>query len=178
MLRFEQFAPDETDLLSQWLTSDTWHYFVNPSPTPAQVREWIADGVFASDETRTLWIRTPDGKEVGLIRLHDLHDPTPMFDIRILAPFRGRGYGKQALLWLTDHLFTTMPDIRRIEGQTREDNVPMRRLFRACGYVKEAHYRESWPAGDGRWLASVAYARLRREWEQGISTPVNWHDEP
>ena len=79
--------------------------------------------------------------------------------------------------WSAEHVFTTMPDKPRLEGQTRVDNLAMRRVFRECGWVKEAHYRKSWPDANGTWLDSVGYAILREDWAEGKVTPVNWHDE-
>jgi RimJ/RimL family protein N-acetyltransferase len=69
-----------------------------------------------------------------------------------------------------------MPQATRFEGQTREDNIAMRRTFLRAGFVKEAHYRDGWPVEGGPALASVAYAILRRDWEQGTTTPVDWDD--
>jgi RimJ/RimL family protein N-acetyltransferase len=40
----------------------------------------------------------------------------------------------------------------------------MRRLFERCGWVQEAHYRRSWPTGDGGWTDSIGYAILRDDW--------------
>lgn len=51
-------------------------------------------------------------------------------------------------------------------------------MFRACGWVKEAHYREAWPVRDGGSLDAVAYAILRRDWATGTTTPVRFDDEP
>jgi hypothetical protein len=70
--------------------------------------------------------------------------------------------------------------VERLEGTTRQDNVAMRRTFRAVGFVKEAHYRRGWPAPrrDGRLLDAVGYALLRTDWRDGTTTPVEWHDAP
>lgn len=81
-----------------------------------------------------------------------------------------------ALRAVTDHVFRTMPDVTRFEGQTREDNTAMRRVFLRAGWVQEAYYRESWPVEGGDPLASVAYGVLRRDWETGGVTPVPWGD--
>jgi hypothetical protein len=70
------------------------------------------------------------------------------------------------------------PGIRRIEGTTRQDNQAMRRTFRKCGYVKEAHYRQAWPAPDGTIRDAVGYAILRADWQAGSITPPDWDDEP
>jgi RimJ/RimL family protein N-acetyltransferase len=80
----------------------------------------------------------------------DLSERTPMFDLRLRAQFRGKGIRGQALRWLTAYLFTELPAIRRVEGNTRQDNRAMRRVFQRAGYVKEAHYREAWPVEGGK----------------------------
>jgi len=67
--------------------------------------------------------------------------------------------------------------MRRIEGTTRQDNRAMRRLFLRCGYAKEAHYRDAWPAQDGTIHDAVGYAILRRDWSAGTVTPPQWDDE-
>ncbi len=89
---------------------------------------------------------------------------------------RGKGLGVEALRAVTRHVFEHFGEVTRFEGQTREDNLAMRRTFVRCGWVKEAHYRESWPVEGGAPLASVAYATLRRDWESGTTTPVPWEE--
>jgi RimJ/RimL family protein N-acetyltransferase len=79
---------------------------------------------------------------------------------------------------VTTHVFTTMQAVSRFEGQTREDNIAMRKTFVRAGFVKEAHYREAWPVENGSPVASVAYGILRRDWQTGQTTPVNWNDAP
>jgi RimJ/RimL family protein N-acetyltransferase len=87
-------------------------------------------------------------------------------------------FGAEVLKALTTHVFTTMLAVNRFEGQTREDNVAMRKTFVRTGFVKEAHYREVWPVENGPALASVAYSILRRDWQTGRTTPVAWTDLP
>ena len=101
----------------------------------------------------------------------------PGLDVRISAAYRGRGIGAQALRWITAHLFETLPEISRLEGQTRQDNAAMRAVFRRCGYVKEAHYRKAWPDQSGVSVDGIGYAMLREDWERGTTTPVNWDDQ-
>jgi RimJ/RimL family protein N-acetyltransferase len=140
--------------------------------------EEVAAGYFASDVQAFWVIADPAAATLaGLIKLYDLADGTPMFDLRIGTAHRGTGLGSQALRWLTGYLFTELPGIRRIEGTTRQDNIAMRRTFRTCGYVKEAHYRQAWPAPDGTVYDAVGYAILRSDWESGTATPPEWADE-
>ena len=106
----------------------------------------------------------------------DLTDDTPMLDLRLVTSARGHGVGLAALRAATALAFRTVPHARRFEGQTREDNVAMRRTFVRAGFVKEAHYREGWPVEGGTPLASVAYAVLRSDWETGTTTSIVWED--
>jgi RimJ/RimL family protein N-acetyltransferase len=68
--------------------------------------------------------------------------------------------------------------LRRFEGQTREDNIAMRKVFVRSGWVKEAHYRQAWPVDGSEPKASIAYGILRCDWETGTTTPVDWDDLP
>ena len=117
--------------------------------------------------TTTLTLLDPAGPD-----REALTDPTPLFDLRVAERFRGRGLGVEILTALTRHVFETMPDVDRFEGQTRVDNSPMLRTFQRAGWVKEAHYRRGWPVDGGEPLASVAYAMLRQDWASGTTTPV------
>lgn len=170
------FVPDrEVDLLVDFLTGDEWPYHAGVQE-PDAIRRNAADGRYDDEENRTFWILA-DGERAGLIRLQDLADDTPMFDLRIRGAARGKGLGTAALTWLTDHLFTAFKEVQRIEGTTRQDNRGMRAVFRKAGYVKEAHYRESWPDRDGVLHDTVGYAVLRRDWETGTVTLPDWDDE-
>jgi RimJ/RimL family protein N-acetyltransferase len=175
-LTYRRVEPGHAGRLTAFLTGDTWPFHGSPLVTADQARQWIAAGRYGGDANRAFWI-TAGGEDAGLIRLMDLGDSTPIFDLRLSARYRGQGIGVQALRWLTAYLFTEFPAIRRIEGHTRQDNRAMRRVFRSAGYVKEAHHREAWPADGGEVHDAVSYAILRRDWAAGTTTPVDWHDE-
>jgi RimJ/RimL family protein N-acetyltransferase len=53
----------------------------------------------------------------------------------------------------------------------------MRRALRQCGYAKEAHYRQAWPAPDGTIYDAVGYAILRTDWRSGTVTMPEWDGE-
>ncbi|MEV1168639.1 GNAT family N-acetyltransferase [Nonomuraea sp. NPDC049784] len=174
-IEFARFSLDDTDLLVDFLTRQEWPFHAG-TQDPEVVRSRAADGLYDNEETRTFWVLA-DGERVGLIKLLDLADETPMFDLRIGQEWRGRGLGAKAVAWLTGYLFTEMPHINRIEGNTRQDNHVMRAVFRKSGYAKESHYREAWPDRDGKLHDSVGYAILRRDWLSGTVTPPDWHDD-
>jgi|ERR1035438_1552587 hypothetical protein len=92
---YRRFVPAETDLLAKFLTTEDWPYHGDGAPDAAQIRDQAAAGHYDNDQTRTFWIVT--GTEAGLIRLLDLADDTPLFDLRIRAAYRGAGLGTRAL---------------------------------------------------------------------------------
>lgn len=175
-ITYRRFVASDTEDLVEFLTGEAWPFHGTAVVDREQARQWVSDGRYDSDENRAFWI-TSGHDSLGLIRLMDLGDDTPLFDLRIRSRYRGLGLGTRAVTWLTRYLFTEFPRIRRIEGNTRQDNVPMRRTFRRCGYVKEAHYRDAWPAAEGAVHDAVGYAILRRDWLAGSTTAPDWNDE-
>jgi len=163
--------------LVEFLTTHEFPFHVTRRPTRAVVEGWIDDGRFDGADNASHWIVADPGP-IGLVVLEDLTDDAPLFDLRLAMQYRGKGLGADVLKALTTHVFTTMPAVDRFEGQTREDNIAMRKTFVRAGFVKEAHHRDGWPVEDGRSLASVAYGILRRDWQTGRTTPVVWDDLP
>jgi RimJ/RimL family protein N-acetyltransferase len=171
--------PADQDLLIRWLTSESWPFHVNLHPTQAMVLNWIQSGIFTGPNHQTFWIRADASDPIGLIRLYDLDDVDdgyPLFDLRIQEAYRRQGIGQQSVQWLTSYLFETWPQLDRIVGTTREDNVAMQRVFQACGYVKEGHFRKDWRIAGHRYDA-LQYAILREDWETQTVTPVAWDNE-
>jgi RimJ/RimL family protein N-acetyltransferase len=175
VVRLEPLAAEHATWLGEFLVSDDWPFHagaVDQDLVTERLRQGYYDG-----HGRATFLVTGEAQQVGLVRVEDLDDPTPTFDLRIAAAHRGRGHGTATLRELARWVFDT-PDVERLEGTTRQDNVAMRRTFRAVGFVKEAHYRQGWPTRDGRLLDAVGYALLRTDWRDGTTTPVEWHDEP
>jgi RimJ/RimL family protein N-acetyltransferase len=172
--------PVEQDRLVAFLLREPWPFHVNTNLAQNKVQEMIAEGHFTGSNHECFWILDASGREIGFIRLIDLDDigdGYPLFDLRLCGSERGKGIGKEALKWLTKYMFTKWPNLDRIAGTTRVDNTPMRKTFRACGYVKEGHYRKDWGSSTGKFYDTVKYGILREDWETGRTTPVNWNDE-
>jgi RimJ/RimL family protein N-acetyltransferase len=172
--------PAKREVLATWLSSEQWPFHSSPKLEHEQVLKLLDDGdYFDGPNNATFWVML-EAERVGLIRLFDLEDigdGEPMFDLRIRSEFRGLGLGTQAVQWLTDHLFSNHEVLERISGTTRSDNLAMRRVFRRCSYVKEAHHRRSWLSADGQMFDTVAYGILREDWVRKTITPVDWNDE-
>ena len=157
--------------LVELLSGDEWPFHGTSRPSRETVEGWLAAGSFTGSEVRSFWIREGEAT-AGVVALRDLGDPTPVFDLRLRTAYRGRGIGTAAVRWLTDHLFTEFPEILRIEGHTRRDNLAMQRAFERSGYVREAHHRQAWPSSDGSVHDSFGYAVIRQDWLSGEITPV------
>lgn len=170
-------AKDREDLVA-FMIGNEFPCHVRTQMTREQVEDGIASGAYRSADNHSFWVEQDGEQRIGFLRLQDLADGGPTFDLRLAATWRGHGLASSIVDTVTEHLFTSMPEVTRFEAQTREDNIPMRRTLLRCGWVKEAHYREAWPVDGARPLASVCYAILRRDWESGRTTPVPWDDEP
>lgn len=173
--RIDPTGDDREDLVS-FISGYSWPFHVGIRRSREDVEEAINDGAYDDEDNTSYWINHDELGRIGYLRLEDLTDPTPLFDLRLAEEFRGRGLAVEVLRAATDFVFTTMPNVNRFEGQTSEDNLPMRRTFLRAGWVKEAHYRQRWPVEGGPPVASVAYAILRDDWQNGTTTPVPWDD--
>lgn len=173
-LKFKVISKDESASLAKWLSSDTWPFFIGHSPTMDDVIQRINEGAFFSEGELNFWILNSVDERIGLVELYQLNDLAPMFSVRFRKDARGKGYGKTTIEWLTKYIFENYPDKKRIEAQTREDNVAMRKLFNRTGYIKEAYFRKASPTETGGRVASVAYGILKEDWLSGRTTPVQW----
>ena len=175
------FAPidargSDRDPLIAFMSGSRFPFHVRTDSTIEDVSRAIDSGRYDGPDHAAFWIDEEDLGRIGVVVLEDLTDSTPMFDLRLAEQFRGRGYGVQVLRDLTALVFETFPEANRFEGQTREDNIAMRKTFLRAGFVKEAHYREGWPVTGEAPVASVAYAILRRDWVSGETTKFEWED--
>src|SRR5450432_3877568 len=154
-LDYQRWAPADASGLAGFLAGEDWPFHAG-SRDGGEIAAAAAAGKYDSGIARTFWI-TRRGERVGLIHCWDLGDSTGMFDLRVRAADRGTGIGSHALSWLTEYIFTSFPQVTRIEGTTRQDNVAMRRTMRRAGYVKESHYRDAWPRRDGAACDAIGY---------------------
>jgi RimJ/RimL family protein N-acetyltransferase len=154
---------DEAPALAEWLASETWPFHARTQWSPDDAMAAIRDGDFTGTNP-TYWVELAGvGRCVGIVRFRYLDEVSPDVDFRLIEAFRGRGLGTLMVGWAPEHLFTTT-DRHRLAGETRVDNVAMRRIFEREGWTQEAHYRQSWPTEDGGWTDSVGYAIVRDDW--------------
>lgn len=174
-LHFEEFK-NEIDDLVNFLTSDTWKFHGTPNPNPDRIRVSYENQYYSSDDAKTFWVVSDSDAKVGMIRVYDLEDGNPLFDIRVSSKYKGMGIGTSTVKWLVDYIFTNYPDKERVEATTRQDNYAMRCVFHKCGFVKEAHYRNGWECSDGSIYDAIGYGITKEDWQNGQTTHVNWKD--
>jgi RimJ/RimL family protein N-acetyltransferase len=166
----------DRDAIVALLAGSEWPFRLQPRLSTDEAARTVDAGNYDPPASLTLVLAVGEDT-VGMVRAEgiDTEGGDPQLDFRIATAWQARGLGLAAARRITDEVFASDPARRRIEAQTRADNVAMRRVLRRAGYVLEAVYREAWPAGE-RWLDGVGYAILRRDWEQGTTTPVRWED--
>lgn len=174
-ITFKEFT-DEIDALIEFLTSDTWSFHGTPNPKPERIRKSFENHYYSSEDAKTFWIIVDSNTRAGIMRIYDLEDGTPLFDIRISSKYKGLGIGTIAVNWINNFIFNNYPDKDRIEANTRQDNYAMRCVFHKCGYVKEAHHRSAWPDADGTLYDAIGYGITKEDWQSGNITPVKWED--
>jgi GNAT superfamily N-acetyltransferase len=126
----------------------------------------LDEGVWASDE-QVGWAVMVNGDPAGVAFARTLASGDGVLDIRLREDVRGRGVGREVLRQLADHHFADNPSLRRLEGRTHEDNVPMQRAFNAAGFRMEARYRDALELADGTYASEWGYALTRGDWEEG-----------
>jgi len=176
----KEFKTEDIDILIEILVNNPWEFHSGKGWSREMVEEEIKSGYFSSVDKKTFFL-SDEKKTIGFIRIFDLgddilDDETPLFDIRIKKEFRGKGFGKQAVDLAIEFVFNTYPNKNRFEATTRHDNIAMRKVLEKCGFVKEAHYRQSWPDKNNVKVDTVGYGILRNDWQNKSGTDVNWND--
>jgi len=171
---FVPVVREHSDAVKRFLLAEPWPFHVGAALTPEAIDERIGAGWLDGPGRQTFWIVSASTR-CGLLRLFDLGDGAPLFDLRVSGSARNRGIGAAAVRWLASYVFDGWPDVNRIEATTRVDNVAMRRILERCGWAKESHWREVWSSPEGD-RDGVGYALLRRDHQRGSVTPVRWDE--
>ena len=174
LMKIQKYNNEKEELIN-FLTGNEWPFHVNTVVNRESITKTIESGYY-EDEKETYWM-IDNGEKQGILIIEDIDDSIPLIDIRLAKTARGKGYGKQALLWLKDYLFGELGKIR-VEGYTRADNIAMRKCFTNAGFVKEGYLRNAWENKDGSVSDSVIYAAIRTDWETNSITMPVFDDYP
>jgi RimJ/RimL family protein N-acetyltransferase len=165
-LRFDPVSSADAALLGRFLGESEWPYHFERSVDASWLRARLDSGYFFGGDARAFWFRGEDDDPLGLARVFELDDATPLVDLRIKAAARGQGVGTLALRGLTLWHFSEHAGAWRLGGYTRHDNLAMRRAFEKCGYRLEAQHRRGWRVAGAEPVDAVGYAILREEAER------------
>jgi len=84
--------------------------------------------------------------------------------IQIAAPYRGKGYGSEAIGWTLNWAFK-FAGFHRVTLEANGFNDRAQRLYERLGFVKEGVQREAiW--FDGRWYDLILYGMLDSDWNE------------
>ncbi|MGC4748613.1 GNAT family N-acetyltransferase [Micromonospora sp. DT201] len=128
------------------------------------------------DEVALLWVRrradwsagshasmavtsAADGKLLGSVSLHRIHDSDASIGYWTLPAARGRGVAVRAVVRLTDWAFTDLR-LHRVELCHAVANPASCVVADRAGYPAEGTLRESYQYGDGRRYDEHLHARL------------------
>ncbi|MGR6899053.1 GNAT family N-acetyltransferase [Rummeliibacillus sp. BSL5] len=177
-MKLIEWTMEEQEQLIEFMTTNVWPYHINSHPVRELIEKTIDEGGYESDESKTFWLVNDEDIQVGMVKIYDLQDDIPLFDLRIGEKWRGHGYGTKALRLVSEYVFSLPGNKIRLEGHTRQDNIAMRKTFENAGFVKEAHLRKAWyvPKEDDYYDA-ITYGITRQDYLEGKTTPVSWDDE-
>jgi RimJ/RimL family protein N-acetyltransferase len=82
-----------------------------------------------------MWLITREGVLIGDVGTHGPPDADGSVEIGygVAEPYRGRGYGLEAISALCAWL-RAQPDVRRVLANTDAENVPSRRILECIGF--------------------------------------------
>lgn len=176
-MRLQEWTMEEQEQLIHFMTTNSWPFHGNSDPGRELIEKAIEEGGYESDEVKTFWVENDEMDKVGIVKIHDLQDDIPLFDLRIADMSRGYGYGPKALRLVAEYVFGLHGKKIRLEGHTRQDNLAMRKTFERAGFVKEAHLRNAWfSPKENSYYDAVTYGITREDFDAGTTTPVVWED--
>lgn len=92
------------------------------------------------------------------------HNRNAYIGITLSRPFRGKGYGREALDWGTDWAFRH-GNLHTLTLTTISFNEVGQRLYKSAGFTLEGRRREvAWV--DREWHDELIYSMTEREWER------------
>ncbi len=177
-MRLTEWTMEEQEQLIHFMTTNTWPFHGNSNPAREIIEKAIEEGGYESDEVKTFWVEDNESEKVGIVKVFDLQDEIPVFDLRIAERYRGRGHGPAALTKVAEYVFSLPEKKIRVEGHTRQDNFAMRKTFERAGFVKEGHLRKAWfSPRESSYYDAITYGMTREDFLEGKTTPVLWDDQ-
>lgn len=135
--------------------------------TPSNADTVAGAGAAGSDEAQTK--KKADPTPIGIVSLTGLNPRATQhrnanIGIDILPDYQRKGYGTEAINWITKWGFQTY-GLHRIGIESFSHNEGAGRLYEKLGFVPEQRLREAlWYQGG--WSDQLGFAMLEDEWRQ------------
>lgn len=139
-LTFRPLELSDLDWLSS-LENNPEHWFTGDRQVPyskyileqylLNAKETLAE----AGQFRWLIERKEDGQPIGLLDLFNYSDRHQRASVGVLIElqFRNSGYGKEALMWLSEYS-ADVAHLHQLYAEVTSDNAPSVELFKSAGY--------------------------------------------
>lgn len=157
--------PSDVDTLYIWENDESlWPVSLTTTPVSRfQLDEYVrnnASDIYAERQLRLMIVEAETDTTVGTVDITDFnpHDRRAGVGLFIAAPYRRRGYARQALRLIDEYVSRTL-GIHQLWAVVAIDNDASLSMLRACGYNSAGRLR-SWLLRDGRYVDVVLFQRL------------------
>ena len=132
-IKIRKATIDDLDLIFEWANDeDERRNSFNPEPIPYENHcKWYQNKM-ESDDTY-IFVLMCDDTPVGQCRL-DIEDDEALISYFIDKRYRNRGYGKKLLELIFDETIMSLPKVRVLKAEVKEENIPSQKVFLSLGY--------------------------------------------
>lgn len=142
-MKFKPIDNEDCDLLFKWTNDETVRQNAfNTNPISYEEHTNWFKSKLNSNQT-TIYICFVEGDPIGQIRV-DLEGETGIISYSIDKNFRGRGYGTEILMEITDLVLKNNSGVKKLAGRVKYNNIASQKAFEKVGYsfIKETDYIE------------------------------------
>ncbi len=129
----------------------------------SQIEDFVENDIEGDDSINLLVCL--DDEPMGAVTVLNRHYDRPMLAYWLLPEYHGEGYATEAVGLLVDYVFESF-DKHGLQAHAFAFNEGSRGVLERLGFTEEGRLREDRFVG-GRYVDTVLYGLLRREWAEG-----------
>ena len=157
-MTLEPARPDDLDAIMRMERTPGYELFIGSFERPEHEANLVDP-----DWRYLVWRES--GRAAAFVLFRRLTDPSLIVQAkRIAVESPGTGLSRRLLPAVIDWPFQNT-DCNRLELDCSVENPRALRVYRREGFVEEGVVREVYRTADGRFVSSVLFSMLRREWE-------------
>lgn len=130
-------AEEDVDLLFAWANEPLvrQNAFSTKEILYEEHKTWF--GRILNDKNSTQYLYVYAGEAIGQIRIQ-IDGQIAEISYSVCAQKRGQGHGKRMLQLLCEKVKQEFPDVKRLVGQVKPDNIASQAAFRNAGFLEKA----------------------------------------